>query len=232
MCCISMEITESIIFAVELIGTVAFAISGAMVAIDHDLDVFGVLFMAVIVALGGGTLRDILLGNLPPKMFSNYTFVAVAAAAGLLVFLLASAGRRFYVRHAGHLDKINNLFDALGLAAFTASGVQMAILSGFGDNGFLCVVMGMTTAVGGGIIRDVCVHDIPMVFCKNVYAVASILGAIVYYGMYRLHVAAPWCSFACMAVTLAVRIVAIVFKLNLPHASIADKMGHLPGSRL
>lgn len=227
-----MEITESIIFAVELIGTIAFAISGAMVAIDHDLDVFGVLFMAVIVALGGGTLRDILLGNLPPKMFSNYTFVAVAAAAGLVVFLLASVGRRFYVRHADRLDKINNLFDALGLAAFTASGVQTAILSGFGDNGFLCVVMGMTTAVGGGIIRDVCVHDTPMVFCKNVYAVASILGAIVYYGMYRLQIAAPWCSFACMAVTLSVRIVAIVFHLNLPHAGIADRLGHLPNSRL
>lgn len=212
-------------YVIEIIGTVAFAVSGAMIAIDHDLDIFGVLFMGIIVALGGGTLRDTLLGALPPRMFTSYVFLAVAGGVALLVFVLAWISNKFYPHKQRMLDRvntvfdrINSIFDAVGLASFTISGMQVAIHMGYGDNGFLVVVMGTITAVGGGVIRDICVHDVPMVFSKNIYAVASILGGILYYALYRAGVNEIANTFGSMAFILTIRILAIIFKLNLPHA--------------
>ncbi|MBO4534882.1 MAG: trimeric intracellular cation channel family protein [Clostridia bacterium] len=215
-----MDVTSTIFLVIEIIGTIAFAVTGAMIAIRHDLDVFGVLFMGVVVALGGGTLRDIILGINPPRMFSNFVFVLVAAGAALVVFVLAWMGRKFYDRHVKQLDGINNIFDALGLAAFTVTGVEAAIAAGHGGNIFLCVMMGMTTAVGGGIIRDICVHEVPMVFSKNIYALASIAGGLFYCALYYSHAPVIACSFVTLAVTFGIRLLAIIFHLNLPHAGV------------
>lgn len=215
--------SSTIFLVIEIIGTVAFAVSGAMIALRHDLDIFGVLFMGVVVAVGGGTLRDLILGINPPRMFTNYVFVLVAAGSALFVFVLAWLFRKFYLRHEGHLDSVNNVFDALGLAAFTVTGVEVAIAAGHGGNVFLCVMMGMTTAVGGGIIRDICVQDVPMVFRKNIYALASILGGLLYCALYRSHCATAVCSFVTLGVTFGVRLLAIIFHLNLPHAGLGLK---------
>ncbi len=219
-----MEVTSTVFYVIEIIGTVAFAITGAMIAIRHDLDIFGVLFMGVIVALGGGTLRDIILGINPPRMFSDFVFVLVAAGTAFLVFVLATFGHRFYTKHEHQMDEVNNVFDALGLAAFTVTGVEAAIMAGHFDKVFLCVIMGMTTAVGGGIIRDICVHEIPMVFTKNVYALASMIGGMLYIALYASHASVTVCTFVTLGVTFALRLVAIIFHLNLPRAGVAARL--------
>ena len=207
---------DVLLYIIELIGTVAFSVSGATVAIKHDLDAFGVMVMGVMVALGGGTIRDVMLGATPPRMFSNVVFVAVAIGTALLVFLLAYIFKRQYLKHELRLDQVNAVFDALGLAAFTVAGIQATVAKGFGDNALLCIVMGMTTAVGGGIIRDVCVKTVPMVFRKRVYAVASLLGGIVYYLMYVTGVNVIVNTFVSGGIIFGVRMLAIIFRLNLP----------------
>lgn len=211
---------DTVIYIIEIIGTIAFSISGAMVAIDRDLDVFGVLFMGLVVALGGGTIRDVLLGVTPPVMFSNYIFVCVAVLAALAVFVLAALFKRQYAMHELRVDHINAVFDSLGLAAFTVSGIQATIAAGYGDNALLCIVMGTTTAVGGGIIRDVCVRTVPMVFRKRIYAVASLLGGICYYVMYANNVGIVVNTFVSIGIIFAIRVLAIVFRLNLPKAGV------------
>jgi len=215
-----MGFSSTIFLVIEIIGTIAFAVTGAIIAIRHDLDVFGVLFMGAIVAVGGGTLRDIILGINPPRMFSNFLFVLLAAATAFVVFVVAWVGRSrsFYTRHAKQFDMATDIFDAVGLAAFTVTGVEAAMAAGHVDNIFLCVMMGMTTAVGGGIIRDICVHEVPMVFSKNIYALASIAGGLLYCALYYSHAPLAVCNFVTLAVTLGIRILAIVFHLNLPHA--------------
>ena len=219
-----MDITQTIIYIIEIIGTVAFSVSGAMVAIDHDLDVFGVVFMGIVVALGGGTIRDVLLGVTPPVMFSNYVFVSVATLTALAVFALAALFKRQYARHELRFDHVNAVFDSMGLAAFTVAGIQAAIMAGHGGNALLCIVMGTTTAVGGGIIRDVCVRTVPMVFDKRIYAVASLFGGICYYLMYYYNVNIVVNTFVTIGIIFIIRILAIVFRLNLPKAGVHRRL--------
>ena len=110
----------SYIEAVELVGIAAFAVCGAMPAIDKGADVFGVLFLAVVTALGGGVIRDMMLGYLPPRMFTSYAYICVALVTAFIVFLDAYKRRESYEHHKARLDSIANIFDALGLAVFTA----------------------------------------------------------------------------------------------------------------
>lgn len=221
------DISVTILYIMEIVGTVAFSVSGATVAIRRDLDAFGVVFMGVIVALGGGTLRDVMLGATPPRMFSDITFVAIALGVALLVFALAALFKRQYAKHEMLLDRVNDVFDALGLAAFTVAGIQATVAYGHGDNALLCIVMGTTTAVGGGIIRDVCVKTIPMVFRKRIYAVASLLGGICYYLMYYNGVNLVVNTFVTVGIIFAIRILAIVFRLQLPKAGIFLNLDNL-----
>ena len=200
----------------EIIGTAAFAISGAMIAIDKGADIFGVLFLAVITALGGGIIRDTLLGNTPPIMFTSYMYVAVAAGCGLLIFALAYANIERYAKLYDWMDKVVNIFDAVGLAVFTVSGVNLAAAHyGMGMPLLLCL-MGMTTGVGGGMLRDVLTSSMPMVLKSRIYAVASLSGALMYYILLRSLVpAAPAAIIACVLI-FALRMLDTVFNWNLP----------------
>ena len=172
-----MEISEYLFLSLELLGTVAFAISGAMVAIEKRADLFGVLVLGVITATGGGMLRDVLMGDLPPRLFTNKLYVSIGAVTALLLFFLARRFQRAYLRHADMVDQVNNFFDALGLGAFTVTGIQIGLSSGFQGTFFL-VFLGVITGIGGGLIRDVMVMEMPVVLCSRVYAVAAILGGI------------------------------------------------------
>jgi len=120
--------------ALEIIGTAAFAISGAMIAIDKGADLFGVLFLALITALGGGVIRDVLLGNVPPVMFTSYMYVAVAVLCGLVIFAVAYSDIRRYSRLYAVMDRVVNVFDALGLAVEELRGrmseEHLSLLSG------------------------------------------------------------------------------------------------------
>ena len=202
----------------EWIGTAAFAISGAMVAVDKHTDVFGVLFLAIITALGGGTIRDMLIGHFPPRMFTNYHYLLMAAVCALAVFVLARLLKERYIRSEKLIEQINNVFDAIGLGIFAVSGARIGMEAGFADNGFLVTFLGMTTAVGGGMLRDVLLQEMPFVLKKRVYAVAAIAGALTYWMLEMLGTAPTLAYGAGWAVTVTLRLMATVFRWNLPKA--------------
>ncbi len=205
---------DELIYALEIIGAAAFAVSGAMAALEHEADIFGVIFLAVVTALGGGVIRDILLGVTPPKMFVSYVYLAVAAVAALVVFADAYIRREKYRKHRDKLDSINNMFDAVGLAVFTVSGMNTAMQQS--DNVLLILVLGMSTGVGGGMLRDMMINKMPKVLRKRVYAVASLLGGGVYYGLFALGVHETIAAVSGMALIIALRVLATVYKWNLP----------------
>ncbi len=173
--------SEMIITAMEIIGTVAFAISGALISISCGLDIFGVVFIGVITAVGGGMLRDVLIGKYPPAIFSNTYIFVIAALTALAVFIVAYINRKHFEALREKIERINNIFDAIGLAAFTVTGTEIVCAAGLGDKMLLVVLLGMLTAVGGGIFRDVLVDKTPYVLRKHVYALASVSGSIIYY---------------------------------------------------
>ena len=209
---------DKLIFALELIGVAAFAVSGAMVAIEKKADIFGVIFLAVTTALGGGVIRDVLLGQLPPKMFTSYVYLLVAALSAVIVFVDAYIRREKYRQSMGRLDSINNIFDSIGLAVFTVSGMNMAM--SVSDNAVLILFLGMTTGVGGGMLRDMLTNAMPTVLRKRIYAVASLLGGGLYYTMYALNVNEALSAICGMLLIVVLRILATVLKWNLPTAKI------------
>ncbi len=202
----------------ELIGVAAFAASGAMAAIDKKADIFGVLFLAVITALGGGIIRDILLGYLPPRMFTSYVYIVLALVCAGLVFLDAYIRREKYQHHKDKLDNIVNVFDAVGLAVFTVTGMELAIEQYGMGNLVLAVLMGVTTGVGGGMLRDVLTNCMPAVLRKRIYAVASMTGAVLYYVLLSLNVNRAAGAAIAMLLIFSLRILATVYKWNLPKA--------------
>ncbi len=210
---------DAMILILELMGTCAFAISGAVLAITKRFDIFGVFFCGVVTALGGGTIRDILLGNLPPAMFRNYIYLIFALVTCLLTFIVATVLKSRFSENIVIIDKVNNVFDALGLGVFTVVGMNVAVNSGFADNAFFVIFLGMTTGCGGGILRDVIVSEVPFVLKKRIYAVASIAGGIVYYVLnITLGLNEIISTVAGIVIIFALRISASVFKWDLPKA--------------
>ncbi len=201
----------------ELVGVAAFAITGAMAAMEKGADVFGILFLALITALGGGVLRDLLLGLTPPLMFTSYLYVSVALLCGLLLFISAYLRKELYVKHSEQLDQIVNVFDALGLAVFTVSGLQLAADQYGMSNPLLLTLMGMTTGIGGGMLRDILIGTIPRVLRKRVYALASLSGAILYYILLYWGTNRSLSTVVVCVFIVSLRILATVFKWNLPH---------------
>ncbi len=210
---------DGIFFSLEIIGTAAFAVSGAMAAMHKHLDIFGVLFCGIVTALGGGVIRDTLLGNLPPAMFRSYSYLIAAVTAACVTFAAAKALNSKFETKAAAIDRVNNIFDAVGLGVFTVAGINLAASSGYADNAFFVIFLGMTTGCGGGIFRDICIREIPLVFSKRVYAVASLVGGSVYY---LLNVV--WETNGVLAAVggigtvFALRLLASVFRWDLPKA--------------
>ncbi len=207
---------EKLMFVLELIGVAAFAVSGAMTAMEKKADMFGVVFLAVTTALGGGIIRDVLLGELPPKMFTSYTYVLVAVIASVVVFSDACIRIEKYRNNADKLDAVNNIFDAVGLAVFTVSGMNMAITANGIENPFLIVAMGMVTGIGGGMLRDMMLGSMVKVMRKRIYAVASLAGGVVYYMLLRLGIGDIVSAITGMLLIFVLRVLATVFKWNLP----------------
>lgn len=205
---------EKAMFILELIGVAAFAVAGAMEALEKRADIFGVIFLAVTTALGGGVIRDILLGQLPPRMFVSYPYLLVALLAALAVFADAYVRRERYIRHKEKLDAVNNIFDAVGLAVFTVSGMNVAM--SVSDNALLILILGMATGVGGGMLRDVMTNTMPKVLRKRVYAVASLVGGLVYYVLHILGVDDILSASAGMVIIFLLRVLATFYKWNLP----------------
>lgn len=214
-----MNAVDILFFIVEIIGTIAFAISGAMIAIERELDLFGVCFLGVITAIGGGILRDMLLGQTPPQSFLNYVYLTTAVLTALIVFAV-TARRKNGAFSWKYADALLNFFDAAGLGIFSVIGVQNTIKAGFGDNAFFCVFLGMTTGVGGGMLRDMMSKETPVILRKHIYALASIGGAICYY--YLRAFSRPWAILITTVLVIIIRMLASHYRWELP------KVKHLP----
>lgn len=211
-----MEISQLVYFIFEMVGTVSFAVAGAMVAIKKKVDVFGVLVLSAVTALGGGIVRDILIGYLPPRMFSDYRYVLAAVVSALIVFIVAYVFRNQFARSYNVVDGVNNIFDAIGLGIFTVTGARVAIDSGFTRNGILVVCLAVITGVGGGIIRDVMLKEIPFVLTKRIYAIASICGGTAYHLLVVNSVDKKLAAVISVAIVFVIRVLATVLKLDLP----------------
>lgn len=213
-----MNVPILVFTVVEMIGTVAFAMSGAMTGLKYRLDIFGILLLSVTAALGGGVIRDLLIGRIPPVMFQDYKYLVAAAATAVLLFLMARLANKFYHANERRIENWTNIFDALGLGAFTVTGVQAGINAGFGDNGFLLVFLALLTGIGGGVLRDLFVQRMPLIFQKRVYALADILGACLYLFLFRCGADQILTSAVTIAVVFAIRMLATKYHWNLPRA--------------
>ena len=216
-----MDITiDTIIFVLEILGTIAFAVSGVLTAIEKDLDLLGVLVLGTVTAVGGGALRDILLGTTPPVLFQKPVYVFVAAGTSLLVFLyFYFSGPKVSGLQKGSAEKAFNVLDAVGLGVFVVVGVRASISRGYESNAFLTVFIGTVTGIGGGLMRDQLAGKIPMVLRKRIYALSALAGAIIYYGLYRLNVS-EYLSAPCgIGTVLLLRLLATKYKWSLPHIS-------------
>ena len=207
---------DSLIFICEVIGTIAFSISGAFVGLRNKSDVFGVLVLGTITATGGGMIRDIILGRIPPSAFQNPVYVFIAMITALVVFTIAYIRERSG-KMISRVDYRNVLFymDSIGLGIFAVVGVNTAVSVYGVDNGFLCVFCGMITGVGGGLLRDVLVCHQPDILTKDIYAVAAIAGGYMSFLLFKSGnpVGAIWIPAVCI---LIIRMIARQFSLNLP----------------
>ena len=209
-------VSDIIIEVMGWIGTIAFAISGALVAVGCSLDLFGVLIVGCVTAVGGGMMRDLLIGNIPPQAFLNPYILLVAALTAIGVFIIAYINRKRFQGLRDTIEAINNVFDAIGLAAFSVTGIEVARVAGYADNVVLTITLGVITGIGGGVLRDVLVNEKPYVLTRHVYAVASIIGCAVYYVLsirvdYRVAG-----TFIAVGLTVLIRLLAARYHWKLP----------------
>lgn len=199
----------------EIMGTVAFAISGAMEAVRHEMDVFGVAMMGLVAATGGGVIRDMIIGSTPPAVFRNPDHAVLAVCVALVVFILLyywNNKNKDRIHRFTHIyERIYSLSDTLGLAVFTMVGIEAA---GEAD-GVLLLFVGVVTGVGGGVLRDVLAGTVPRIFRKNVYALASAAGAVAEILLAKV-LPAQLAMIIGFSVVVVIRLLAAHFRWNLP----------------
>ena len=202
-----------LVFILEMIGTVAFAVSGAVVALKKRMDIFGVAVLGVTTAVGGGVMRDLLLGKTPPAMFTDPVYALVAVVVSLVVFLPFVRRRVLSNNRAYELMLL--ISDSAGLGAFAAVGTQAVMDSAYSDNLFLAVFLGTITGVGGGVLRDLLANKIPKILAKRIYACAAIAGALTCALLWNT-AGEMWAMLACIVLTVVLRVLAAHFKWSLP----------------
>ena len=218
-----MEIQNMITYIMEILGTVAFAASGAMVGVRKKMDIFGVSVLGLVTAVGGGMIRDVVLGITPPNVFINPSYACVAVTTSLVVFVLVYLKRDLMDGNFKKIyDKIMLVMDSIGLAIFTVVGVNTGIMQGYVEKLFLLVFVGTITGVGGGLLRDIMAGEPPYIFVKHIYACASILGSITCVYMYRFFGVVESMIVSSMVV-LVVRYLAAHYHWNLPKLNFENK---------
>ena len=211
-----MNHSNLIIYILEMIGTVAFASSGALVGIRKNMDIFGVNVLGITTAVGGGCIRDIILGITPPKMFQNFSYVGASILISCILFTIFYLNQELLSsRFLETYERVMISLDAIGLGVFTVMGIRTAIEASFENNIFLLIFVGAVTGIGGGMLRDVMAGMTPFVFVKHVYAIASILGAVCYI-ILRLYIRDTISLFLGAAVVIIIRLLAAHFRWNLP----------------
>lgn len=204
------------IMIIELVGIIAFAISGAILGIKKRFDIFGVIVLGVITAVGGGALRDVILGILPPAMFRNSIYVLVAFLTSVVAFALSAIATVKFKKKKQFFKDMINFFDAIGLGVFAVTGTNTAIVNGFADNAFLAIFVGVITGIGGGMLRDILAGKVPFVMYKDIYASAAIVGALIYYYMYMFKLNSILAVASAILITILIRLLATYYHLSLP----------------
>jgi len=201
----------------DLAGTFVFAISGATAAKQRGLDLFGICAIAFTVACGGGIIRDLCIGAIPPTGLTNWRYLVTAIiATGMTIGLYS------FVQRLNHPVL---LFDALGLSIFAVTGAQKSL--GYGHNAEVAILLGITTAVGGGVLRDILLNRVPVILEKEIYASAALIGAlIVVLGNYLEWVSNDWVSIIALTVCFGLRLLALRYHWNLP-VFLNDKTEHI-----
>lgn len=211
-----MNVQDSIIFCMEILGTIAFAASGAMVGIRKRMDIFGICVLGVVTAVGGGMTRDVILGKLPSAL-QKPVYVEVSVATALAIFVLLYVKQDLLSGKMGTFyDKAMLIMDSVGLGIFTTLGVMTGIDNGYEWNSFLLVFIGMLTGVGGGLMRDMMAGEEPYIFVKHIYACASLVGALGCVWIYREWGRLP-AVFIGAFIVMAIRFLAAHYRWNLPH---------------
>lgn len=191
---------------VDILGITAFSISCVFAAMEKRLDVFGVFVIAFIASIGGGTLRDLLLGDTPVPWLLNLTYITIVVISATLAVLFKSILKNF--------NKTLLVFDSLGLGFFTVLGIQKGI--SYGLHPVICVGLGTITACFGGVARDITLGQIPLIFRKEIYASACLLGGTIYLLFYYLNFLNGFSDLICISIIFIIRILAVRFDLRLP----------------
>jgi uncharacterized membrane protein YeiH len=191
---------------IDILGTFSFAVSGAFFAMEKKLDPFGVLILSFVTAIGGGTLRDIMIGNLPVGWLQDGT--------ATVVIFCAAIGTMFFGQWLKKINATLFLFDALGLGLFTIIGIEKGLDLNLSIG--VCIALGTITASFGGVIRDVLLNNVPLVFHKEIYALASIIGGLFYIMLKSSDLNNDAAKIICILLILAIRLLAVKYKLSLP----------------
>lgn len=196
----------------EILGTIAFAISGAMEAVRHKMDLFGVAMLGLVAATGGGVIRDLVIGRTPPMLFRDPSCAIIAIAVAILLFMLLRFLKKNPTPRLAHFsERLYFLSDTVGLGVFTMLGIQSA-----GEAGdALLLFVGVITGVGGGVLRDVLAGTVPSIFRKQIYALASIAGALANIALARF-LSAQAAMLAGFGVVVVIRCLAAHFHWDLP----------------
>lgn len=194
------------ILALDILGLIAFSISGVLVALNKRMDAFGVLIIAFVTAVGGGTLRDLLIGYTPVSWMRDitYTFVILGSTIAAILFK----------KYIDYLRKSLFLFDTIGIGLYTVIGVEKGINAGL--HPIICIALGTITACFGGVLRDILCNEIPVIFRKEIYATACILGGILYFVLRKIDVSTDIIFMASGLTVMLIRICAVKFKISLP----------------
>lgn len=191
---------------ITVCGTISFAASGALAGIRKELDIFGVTVIAFVTAIGGGTIRDLLLGHFPVKWLTDFQII--------LLIILVSVLTVVFRKKIEKLDKTLLFFDTLGLGFFTLKGIEAGLSADLSV--VSCLILATITACFGGVIRDIVLNEIPALFQKEIYATACILGGILFFVLKKIHVNNENTQFVVFVVIILIRFLAIKFNFSLP----------------
>lgn len=193
-------------FLMDLLGTVAFAISGVLVAMEKRLDMFGVLIIAFVTAVGGGTLRDLLIGNTPVAWMQEATYIITIV--GTVILAITFREKIKYLR------KSLFLFDTLGIGLYTMVGIEKGLNAELLP--VMCIILGTITASFGGVIRDILCNEIPVIFHKEIYATACVVGGLSYFLLRKLPLSDEYVYMTSILIVIGIRLLAVKYKIVLP----------------
>lgn len=205
--------SQTVFNILDILGTSAFAISGALAAMHRRLDLFGIFIIAFVTSIGGGTMRDVLIGQTPVSWMNNITYVYIIGGVSILAIIFRN---KLYF-----LKKSLFLFDTIGLGVFTITGVETGVANGL--HPVISVALGVMSASFGGVIRDILCNEIPVIFRKEIYATACIMGGILFIVLQEFQLPKNVIYISTAALVIAIRLVVVKYKISLPFYSIEHK---------